>query len=170
MNSTLNPHQRETLWQLLEQGLPLVPRPWAELAHQAGCTEEQALTQAQAWQTAGLFRRFGVVVRHRALGIHANCMLVLDIPDGKLDAAGEQLAGSPGVNLCYQRPRRPGWPFNLFCMVHGRCREAVTAHINDLLKQHSLHQFPHQLLFSTRAFKQRGARYSMPEVRHERTE
>ena len=170
MSSSLNTRQRETLWQLLEQGLPLVPRPWAELAHQAGCSEEQALAQAQLWQTEGLFRRFGVVVRHRALGIRANCMLVLDIPDEQLDAAGEKLASSPGVTLCYQRPRRPGWPYNLFCMVHGRCREAVTEHISTLLKQHNLQQRPHHLLFSTRAFKQRGARYSMPEVRHERTE
>lgn len=164
MSEQLTGPQREQLWRLLEQGLPLVPQPYAELARQAGCTEVQALAQVQEWQQQGMFRRFGVVVRHRALGIDANCMLVLDIPDGQVDQAGEQLAASPGVNLCYQRPRRPGWPYNLFCMVHGRCREAVERHVAQLLVKHGLSGHPHHLLFSTRAFKQRGARYSMPEV------
>lgn len=164
MSGQLTEQQREVLWQLLEKGLPLVPQPYAELARQAGCSEQQTLEQAQAWQEQGLFRRFGIVVKHRALGINANCMLVLDIPDGQVDAIGEILASSPGVNLCYQRPRRSNWPYNLFCMVHGRCREAVTRHVARLLAQHDLAQRPHHLLFSTRAFKQRGARYSMPEV------
>ncbi len=164
MSGQLTQAQRETLWRLLEQGLPLVPQPYAALAQQAGCSEAQALAQVQDWQQQGLFRRFGVVVRHRLLGIDANCMLVLDIPDELVDAVGDRLAASPGVNLCYQRPRRPNWRYNLFCMVHGRCREAVTRHVARLLAQHALAQRPHHLLFSTRAFKQRGARYSMPEV------
>lgn len=167
MSGPLSEVQREALWRLLEKGLPLVPQPYAELAQQAGCSEEQAVAQVQEWQQQGLFRRFGVVVKHRALGIDANCMLVLDIPDDQVDATGEKLAASPGVNLCYQRPRRPGWPYNLFCMVHGRCREAVTRHVAELLARHGLSERPHHLLFSTRAFKQRGARYSMPEVRND---
>lgn len=167
MSSMPTEVQREKLWRLLEQGLPLVPQPYAQLAQQAGCSEEQALAQVRSWQQEGLFRRFGVVVRHRALGIDANCMLVLDIPDELVDQTGEKLAASPGVNLCYQRPRRPNWPYNLFCMVHGRCREAVEEHIRQLLAIHGLTDRPHHLLFSTRAFKQRGARYSMPEVRND---
>lgn len=167
MSEQLTGPQREQLWRLLEKGLPLVPQPYAGLAQQAGCSEKQAVAQVQEWQQQGLFRRFGVVVKHRALGIDANCMLVLDIPDDQVDAVGEKLAASPGVNLCYQRPRRPGWPYNLFCMVHGRCREAVTRHVAELLAQHGLGGRPHHLLFSTRAFKQRGARYSMPEVRND---
>lgn len=167
MTQPLNTWQREQLWQALEKGLPLVPRPYLQFAESMGASEEQVLAQVEAWQEEGLFRRFGVIVKHRALGIKANCMLVLDIPDDRVDATGEKLAASPGVNLCYQRPRRPGWPYNLFCMVHGRCREAVEEHIRQLLHTHGLTDRPHHLLFSTRAFKQRGARYSMPEVRND---
>ena len=32
----------------------------------------------------------------------------------------------PCVTLCYRRPRRlPAWPYNLFCMIHGRDRATV---------------------------------------------
>jgi len=166
MTQALSPTQEQQLLALLEQGLPLVPRPYHALAEQIQVSETQVVNTVQGWQEQGLFRRFGIVVKHRALGINANCMLVLDIPDEHVDAIGAQLAQAPGVNLCYRRPRRDNWPYNLFCMVHGRCREAVTAHVHQLLQQFDLTERPHHLLFSTRAFKQRGARYTMPEVLH----
>lgn len=167
MSNQLTGQQRQQLWQLLETGLPLVARPYQAFAEQITASEQQVLHQVEHWQNEGLFRRFGVIVKHRALGINANCMLVLDIPDEEVDQVGEQLANAPGVNLCYQRPRRDNWQYNLFCMVHGRCREAVIERIQQLLHQFNLSERPHHLLFSTRAFKQRGARYSMPEVRND---
>jgi hypothetical protein len=90
-------------------------------------------------------------------------MLVLDVPDALVDEVGARLGGAPGVNLCYQRPRRlPQWRYNLFCMVHGRERAVVEAQIQGLLEQHLLSDLPHQLLFSTRAFKQCGGRFAPP--------
>ena len=80
-----------------------------------------------------------------------------------VDEVGRKLGQAAGVNLCYQRPRRlPDWPYNLFCMVHGREREQVCRLIEQMLAENGLHDVPHQLLFSTRAFKQCGGRYAPP--------
>jgi len=46
--------------------------------------------------------------------------------------------------------------------VHGRERAVVEAQIQALLEQHLLSDLPHQLLFSTRAFKQCGGRFAPP--------
>src|SRR3546814_4008744 len=76
-------------------------------------------------------------------------MLVMDIPDAQVDEVGRRLGQAAGVNLCYQRPRRlPQWPYNLFCMVHGREREQVCQLIERLLADNGLSDVPHQLLFS----------------------
>jgi len=108
------------LRQCLERGLPLVTRPYDNLAEQIGAHHDQVLQQMQQWQDQGLFRRVGLVLNHRALGFVANAMLVLDVPDALVDEVGNRLGRAPGVNLCYQRPRRlPQWRYNLFCMVHG---------------------------------------------------
>lgn len=163
MSDTLSPEQQQQLRRLLENGLPLVSRPYHAFAQQINSTEHAVIAHVQGLAEQGLFRRFGIVVKHRALGINANVMLVLDIEDERVHQLGTALGQAAGVNLCYRRPRRPDWPYNLFCMVHGRDRQAVEAHVFELLEQHDLLQRPHHLLFSTRAFKQRGARYSQPE-------
>lgn len=158
----LAPAQALQLRRLLETGLPLDTRPYLRLADQIGATEDAVLGQVRRWNDDGLFRRIGLVLNHRALGFRANAMLVIDVPDRQVDQAGRQLGAAPGVNLCYQRPRRlPDWPYNLFCMVHGRQREAVRQHVGLLLRRAGLSHLPHRLLFSEQAFKQRGGRYAL---------
>ena len=166
MTLTLDHPQALQLRRLLEAGLPLVSRPYAWLAEQLGASEDAVLEQVRQWNEGGLFRRVGVVLKHRALGYRANAMLVLDVPDAAVDAIGRQLGAAPGVNLSYQRPwRMPQWRYNLFCMVHGREREQVERQIERLLAEQGLSELPHQLLFSTRAFKQCGGRFAPPAER-----
>ena len=65
------------------------------------------------------------------------------------------------VTLSYRRPRRlPDWPYNLFTMVHGSSREEVTEKVAEIVKQCGLENTEHNILFSTRRFKQRGASYT----------
>lgn len=163
MNALLDDLQALQLRRLLEAGLPLAARPYQVLAERVGATEEAVLEQVRRWSDSGLFRRMGLVIKHRALGFRANAMLVMDIPDEQVDQVGRCLGQAAGINLCYQRPRRlPDWSYNLFCMVHGREREQVCRLIAELLAEHGLSEVPHQLLFSTRAFKQCGGRYAPP--------
>lgn len=152
--------QRQHLRHWLENGLPLTSHPYRQIADRIGSTEEEVLAQIRQWDEEGLFRRHGLVVNHRALGYHANAMLVLDIDDDRIRQIGLRLADESVISLCYQRPRRPGWPYNLFCMIHGRERQTVERVIADLLARHDLQDAPRQILFSRRAFKQCGARYT----------
>jgi DNA-binding Lrp family transcriptional regulator len=80
---------------------------------------------AAGWLHSGALKRFGTIVRHHELGFDANAMTVFDVPDARVDACGEALAAEPGITLSYRRERAPDWPYNLYCMVHGRDREAV---------------------------------------------
>lgn len=138
-------------------GLPLVPRPYAAL----GLPEEEVIATLRRWLEAGIVRRIGAVLRHRRFGYEANAMVVWDVPDARVGAAGRTLAALPFVTLCYRRPRRlPAWPYNLFCMIHGRDRGAVEALVDEASAAAGLGQLPRALLFSQRGFKQRGARYA----------
>lgn len=147
----------------LAEGLPRVPAPYAALGARLGIDEAEVMARLAGLVRRGVIRRFGVIVHHRALGYRANAMAVWDVPDEKVAAFGARLAREPGVTLCYRRARSlPLWPYNLYCMVHGRERAAVAARVAELNASCGLAGFPHALLFSRRCFKQSGARYGAP--------
>ncbi|HIP52615.1 MAG TPA: Lrp/AsnC family transcriptional regulator [Chromatiales bacterium] len=143
----------------IQGGLPLTPRPWAEIGRQLGMSEQEVLDRVSALQKQGYIKRMGIVVRHHELGYTANAMVVWDVPDEDVDAVGDALGRQRCVTLCYRRPRRPGWPYNLFSMIHGKDRERVLDYIDQMAAELGLQQVPRQVLFSGRRFKQRGARY-----------
>ncbi len=145
---------------VLQEGLPFFIRPFALIAERIGASESEVLVRIRRWLEEGDIKRFGVVVRHRELGYTANAMLVHDIPDHRVSEVGRILAEEQAVTLCYRRPRRlPDWPYNLFCMIHGRERGEVEALIADLRRRHDLEDWAHDVLFSLTRFKQKGARY-----------
>jgi DNA-binding Lrp family transcriptional regulator len=162
----------QRLMAALQEGLPLVPQPYDLLGKHAGLTESEVLELLAAWIERGLIKRFGVVVRHHELGWTANAMCVWDVPDEAVTPLGRQLATMPGVTLCYRRARDlPAWPYNLYCMVHGRERAEVEAQLAQINQRVGLAGYPQAVLFSLRRYKQRGARYvdlgmSSGEVAH----
>lgn len=145
------------LLEALENGLPLTPRPYAQLGWLSGMSERDAMRRIDDLMGCGVVTRFGLIVHHRTVGFGANAMAVWDVDDATVDAVGAKLARERAVTLCYRRPRRrPLWPYNLFCMIHGRDRATVVAQIASLAQRNGLAHRPHAVLFSCRCFRQRG--------------
>ena len=90
----------------IQDGLPIAPHPYADIAARIGISEQAVLERLAALQHAGIIKRFGVVVRHHELGIAANAMVVWDVADTQVDQLGPCLANFEFVTLCYRRPRR----------------------------------------------------------------
>ncbi|MGD8614311.1 MAG: Lrp/AsnC family transcriptional regulator [Gammaproteobacteria bacterium] len=144
----------------VQDGLPLVDRPYREIGARLGWSEQAVIDTLQGMIDAGIIKRLGVVVRHHELGYRANAMVVWDVPDDRVDVLGQQLGRQDCVTLCYRRPRRlPEWRHNLFCMVHGRDRDDVLACVRRMITGLGLETLAHEVLFSVRRFKQRGAHY-----------
>lgn len=158
--STLDAIDRRLI-EVIQDGLPVASRPYALIAERLGIGEGVVIDRIANLLDMGIIKRLGVVVRHRELGYGANAMVVWNIPDTAVDAIATRLAQFECITLCYQRPRRlPDWPYNLFCMIHGRERESVTADLDWLVDELGLHRFPREVLFSRRRFKQCGARFA----------
>jgi siroheme decarboxylase len=149
----------------MQDGLALTPRPFARIAEQLGTSEERVLETVRDLQARGIIKRFGVVVRHHELGFRANAMVVWDVPDERVQAVADRLCSDRAVTLCYRRPRRPPkWPYNLFCMIHGRDRPSVLDTLAALRCAAGIESLAYCVLFSRRRFKQRGARYDSAGV------
>jgi DNA-binding Lrp family transcriptional regulator len=160
--------EQKRLIAALQPGLEIMPRPFRQLGETILMPEEEVLARITAMIDEGMIKRFGIVVRHHELGYRSNAMVVFDLDDDAVDGIGARLAAEPGVTLCYRRRRSlPEWNYNLYCMVHGRSREEAQPVIDRLA---GLAGKQATVLFSTRRFKQCGARYFDDTVARRRAE
>ncbi len=144
----------------IQCGLPLVSRPYAEIAQAIGMTETEVIERVSSLRERGLIKRMGVIVRHHELGYRTNAMVVWDIPDQRVSELGQCMGCFEFVTLCYRRPRcLPDWPYNLFTMIHGHNRDEVMDKVHFLIRRCQLQDISYDVLFSGRRFKQRGAVY-----------
>lgn len=142
----------------LADGLEAVERPFAAPAERLGLSEADLLALIESARVAGVVKRVGYIVRHRPLGFAANAMCVFDVAEDEVDAVAEAFKGSEAVTLLYRRrPVGPRWPYALYAMIHGRDRAVVEGEVAALVARWPK-RLPHRILFSTRCFKQTGAR------------
>ncbi len=140
----------------LQEGLNVISKPFVNSV----LSEEETINTIKDWTDIGVIKRFAIVVRHHELGFNANAMVVWDVPDEIVSEIGKTIALSGLVTLCYRRPRRlPDWPFNLFCMIHGKNKIDVETQIKYLSKKFGLLNFSREILFSKKRYKQCGAKY-----------
>jgi len=154
----LDPTDRQLLT-ATQAGLPLVERPFAELARRHGLGETEVIERFRRMLESGVIRRVAAVPDHYALGYRANGMSVWDVPDRSIHEAGVEIGAISFVSHCYHRPRRlPEWPYNLFAMVHGRDRSEVASKVTEIAALLGDRDRGHEVLYSTRILKKTGVR------------
>ena len=145
--------------ELTQEGLSLVPSPYAEIASTLGISEEEVIGRLQKMQENGIIRRIGVVPNHYALGYKANGMTVWNVSDENVDKAGEILGGLSFVTHCYKRPRfLPDWPYNLFAMIHAKTHDETAGLASQMAETLGELQLGYQILYSSRILKKTGLR------------
>lgn len=132
-------------------------RPFAALAAEIGVTEGQVIRRLNRFRGAGALRRFGAVLRHQKAGMTANGMSVWDVPADQVTEAGRLMAGHPEVSHCYERPRMPDWPYNMYAMIHGRIEADCLAVARQMADEIGTAEA--DLLFSQREFKKTSMVY-----------
>jgi DNA-binding Lrp family transcriptional regulator len=147
---------------IMQEDLPLLEIPYAVWAEQAEVTEEQLFVWSKKMEHLGYMRRFAAILHHRNAGFKANAMVVWQVPQDLVDAAGEQMALFREVSHCYRRPVYPSWPYPLFTMIHASTHSACM----DVVKriEDRVGQFPHKNLFSTKEYKKVRLKYFTPEL------
>ncbi len=143
-----------------QDGLPLVSRPFAEVARVVGASEAAVIERFGEMQARGVVRRIAAVPNHYALGLRANGMTVWDIDDAYVEELGRKVGALPFVTHCYRRPRREGWPYNLFAMAHGATREEVETKAGVIAGLLGTACRARDSLYSTRFLKKTGFRLS----------
>ncbi|MFD1159692.1 siroheme decarboxylase subunit beta [Roseovarius aestuarii] len=155
---TLDPTDRAIIT-ATQSGLPLVSRPYAQIATDLGLDEGDLCNRMRAMQANGVIRRIAVAPNHYALGMTANGMSVWDVDDNRVAELGQRVGNLEFVSHCYERPRAlPDWPYNLFAMIHGTSCDQVEALRADVAAILGDACRGNDILYSTRILKKTGLR------------
>ena len=126
------------------------PDYFAALADSLGMKEWDLLATLELWRRRGRLKRIGLLLAHRNAGWTANGMCCWRI-EGDTTEAGRALAACDEVTHCYERPEAPGFPFNLFAMIHTRSPEEASATFARL--EETCRLSAGTMLLSTREYK-----------------
>ncbi len=143
--------REKALIRKIQGNLPLTGAPFASVAQELEWDQDDLLRQLAAWKQAGILRRIGCILRHRAAGFVSNGMCVWPVAEADVVRAGRALAANPEVTHCYERPSSPAFPFNLFAMIHAREQGAAEKTFHRLSERAALSGG--RMLISTREFK-----------------
>ncbi|MBN1195673.1 MAG: AsnC family transcriptional regulator [Methanomicrobiaceae archaeon] len=136
----------------LEDGLPLVPEPFGEIAQRLGRTGEDVLERVRRLTETGIIRRFRARINQRQLGITANALVAWDCTGTPPEDIGSRLASYPFVTHCYERKPIPGrWDYSLYTVHHGYSQSDVEEEVRQLAERIGVSRY--LILFSSEEYK-----------------
>ena len=141
----------------LSGDLAISEAPYANLATKLGLTEDQVLTVVRKLASQGLIRRFGATLWHQRSGFKANAMVVFCLESGVAESIGARVGELSFVSHCYLRKAVPGWPYNLYAMIHAESRGQLIEMAEQLAAICQTSQW--RMLESLREFKKASLRY-----------
>lgn len=140
------------------------PTPYADLAVRLGLAEEEVLAAIRRFRERGLIRRFGATLWHQRSGFTANAMVVFQVEPERAGECGERLARRPYVSHCYLRRPAPGWPFNLYAMIHAESQNRLRAMVEEMAAEAGAVEW--RMLESLRELKKISLRYFADQTGH----
>jgi len=142
---------------LLQTDIPVVERPFLEMAKQIGITEAEFLQVLKDLNDRGMIRRFGATLKHQKSGFKANAMVAWKVAEERVEQAGTIMATFQEITHCYRRNPAPGWRYNLYTMVHAASEEAVHAIVKRISE--AVGEKDYEILFSRKELKKTSMNY-----------
>lgn len=109
----LSPLDRKLI-NVLQDGLPLAPRPFFEIATDLETTEARILLRLARLRDLGAITRFGPFLDAAAMG-GAFCLCAMEVPEARFEAIMTLVNACPEVAHNYERDHRLNMWFVLAC-------------------------------------------------------
>ncbi|MCP3872238.1 MAG: Lrp/AsnC family transcriptional regulator [Desulfobacteraceae bacterium] len=142
---------------MLQTDIPVVKRPFLEMAEQIGITEDEFLNVLKALDKRGMIRRFGATLKHQNSGFKANAMVAWKVDEDKVERTGNIMTTFREITHCYRRNPAPGWKYNLYTMVHASTEEECYATVKKISE--AVQEDEYELLFSRQELKKTSMKY-----------
>jgi DNA-binding Lrp family transcriptional regulator len=109
-----------------QQGMPLTPNPYADIARQLGVYETTVLETLSRLQTEGVISRVGAVFRPNRVG--ASTLAAMTVPESEVEAVAAIINDFDEVNHNYEREHE----FNLWFVVVAEDEDRLQAVLAEI--------------------------------------
>lgn len=160
MDQTLSDIEKRVIASI-QGDIPIVARPYQELAEQVGITASDYLRILDGLVERGVIRRLGATLRHQKSGYRANVMAAWQVDETRVIEVGKIMAAFQAVSHCYRRDPTDRWPYNLYTMVHGQDEASCRKTVMKMAAKAGVESYA--LLFSRRELKKTSMKYFTSE-------
>lgn len=127
---------------IVQANLPDSLTPYADIAKEAGLSEQEVLDFLERLKEDGTIRRFGASIKHQKTGYNSNAMVAWKISEDEVDKAAEYITKNPRISHCYYRPSSaPDWRYTLYTMIHGKTMQECYDAVEDLRQNTCLDEY-----------------------------
>ena len=113
----------------LQEGFPLVPNPFAQVAIEIGCTEQELIDRLNMLRHEGVITRFGPFFDAAALG-GAFCLCAMSVPAERFEEVSLIVNAHPEVAHNYERVHS----FNMWFVLATETADEIS-NVADLIEQ-----------------------------------
>jgi len=113
----------------LQEDLPLVARPWKEIADRLGTSEAGILRRMETLREAGIIRGISPVLESHHLGLHAATLVALHVPDERIDEIAAVISSYPEVSHNFRRDHY----YSLWFTLASKDREGIRKVLDEIL-------------------------------------
>lgn len=120
----------------LQQEIPLIARPWEEIARRLGIPEPLLLERLDRMRGAGIVRGISPVLESRALGLHAATLVALPVPDERISGVAEIISSCPDVSHNFRRDHR----YSLWFTLSAPDGTSLDRNLSEILERTGFHR------------------------------
>ncbi|NTV00429.1 MAG: Lrp/AsnC family transcriptional regulator [Methanoregulaceae archaeon] len=146
----------------LQDEIPLVSRPWDEIARRIGLSERDLLDRLTQLQHAGILRGVSPVIESREWGLTAATLVALHAPFDRLQDIADIISGYPEVSHNFRRDHH----YQIWFTLSGRDETHIRKLLSEILDRTGIGEEDVLDLPTKRKLKV-DVRFSFPRSREE---
>lgn len=120
---------QKQLCNILQEGLPVCEKPFAQIAKVLDVDEERALEQIRKLKNTGIIRRFRAIINYNAIG-KIGTLVTAHVPQESLDEIAEAVNRLEGVSHNYLRDNF----YNLWFTLQAKSNEEIEKILSNLFQ------------------------------------
>jgi siroheme decarboxylase len=116
---------------VLQQEIPLVPRPFAEIASLLGIPEQLLLERLRRLQDARIIRGISPVIESRPMGLAAATLVALPVPQDRISTIATIISRYPEVSHNFRRDHHYSLWFTLTAKDDAALKQVLDAILSE---------------------------------------